>query len=144
MSLRRRSAVVVASTAVGLAAAGGVAYAVDDDTPDEDELTRPGTVTVDEEALPDDDVAEQEALAALATVDRSAAEAAGIESLGGGELVETELEEEDGFVVWEITVRATDGSLHEVTVDAGDGGVLGSEPEDGDDEGDEGDDLDDD
>ncbi len=67
MSPRRRSAVIVASTAVGLAAAGGVAYAVDDDTPGEDELTRAGTVTVDEEALPDDDVAEQVALAALAT-----------------------------------------------------------------------------
>ncbi len=102
-------------------------------------------MTVDESALPDDDVAEHAALAALASVGRSTAEATGIRSLGGGELVESELEEEDGSVVWEITVRATDGSLHEVTVDAGDGSVLGSEPEDDEDDlDDERDDLDDD
>ncbi|CCG05739.1 PepSY domain-containing protein [Blastococcus saxobsidens] len=131
MRITKRAAVITASTAVVLAAAGGVAVATGGGDEGE-ELSRPGTVTVDEADLPEDDAAEQEALAELATVDEADAADAAVGSLGGGEVVGAELEDEDGYVVWEVEVRAADGSLHEVTVDAGDAGVLGSELEDDD------------
>ncbi|GAB3350554.1 PepSY domain-containing protein [Modestobacter lapidis] len=130
MGLRKRVVVVTAATAVGLAAAGGIAVAADGNGGDE--LGRPGTVPVDESTLPEDDAAEQTALADLAAVDEAAAGTAAVESVGGGDVAGSELEEEDGFVVWEVTVRATDGSVHEVTVDAGDAGVLSTEREDDD------------
>lgn len=141
MRIAKRAAVITAGTAVVLGAAGGVALATAGGE-EGDELSRPGTIAVDEAGLPEDDAAEQEALAELATVAEADAADAAVESLGGGEVVGAELEDEGGFVVWEVEVRAADGSLHEVTVDAGDAGVLGTEAED--DEDDEADDEDDD
>ncbi|MGY1638406.1 PepSY domain-containing protein [Geodermatophilus sp. SYSU D00742] len=139
MHIRKRVAVVTAGAAAVLAAAGGVAVATGGDG-ERDDLTRPGTVRVDESALPEDDAAEQRALAELTSVDEAAATAAAVGSLGGGQAVEAELEDEDGFVVWEVEVRRADGTLHEVTVDAGDASVLGTEAEDDEGEDDEGED----
>ncbi|MCZ2858890.1 PepSY domain-containing protein [Blastococcus sp. VKM Ac-2987] len=133
MRIGKRTAVITASTAVVLAAAGGVAVATVGGE-DGDDLTRPGTVAVDGATLPEDDVAEREALAELATVAEDDAAEAAVESLGGGEVLGAELEDEDGYVVWEIEVRADDGTVHEVTVDAGDAAVLGTEVEDDDDD----------
>lgn len=146
MRFRTRTVAIVGTTAVGLVAAGGVAVATGAVDPGGDDLLRPGTVTVDESALPDDDVAEQAALAELSSVEDAAARAAAVEELGGGEIVESELEDEDGFVVWEVAVRAEDGVVHEVTVDAGDAGILGTEidDDDTDDDDDDRDDADDD
>lgn len=94
---------------------------------------------MDESTLPEDDAAERAALAELASVEEAAAGAAAVEAVGGGEVAGSELEDEDGFVVWEVAVRAGDGSLHEVTVDAGDASVLGTErDEDDEDDGDDG------
>ncbi|GAA4746346.1 hypothetical protein GCM10023328_30660 [Modestobacter marinus] len=131
MRLRKRATVITAATALALAAAGGVALAT---TGGDDELGLPGTIPVEESALPEDDAAEQEALAELASVDEDAAGVAAVEAVGSGEVAGSELEEEDGFVVWEVAVRADDGSVHEVTVDAGDASVLGTERDDDDDE----------
>ncbi|MGY2001433.1 PepSY domain-containing protein [Blastococcus sp. SYSU DS1024] len=129
MRITKRAAVVTAGTAVVLAAAGGVAVATAGGG-DGDDLARPGTVAVDESALPEDDADEREALAGLVTVAEDDAADAAVDSLGGGEVIGAELEDEDGYVVWEVEVRADDGSLHEVTVDAGDAAVLGSEVDD--------------
>ncbi|MGY1823407.1 hypothetical protein [Geodermatophilus sp. SYSU D00079] len=128
MHIRKRAAVVTVGAAALLAAAGGVAVATGDGEPDD--LTRAGTVAVDESALPEDDAAEQRALAELASVDEATATAAAVRALGGGEAVAAELEEEDGFVVWEVDVRGAAGAWSEVTVDAGDAGVLATETED--------------
>lgn len=132
MRIAKRTAVITASTAVVLAAAGGVAVATAGGEGG-DELTRPGTVAVDESGLPEGDAAEREALAELATVAEEDAAEAAVESLGGGDVLGAELEDEDGYVVWEIEVRADDGTVHEVTVDAGDAGVLATEVEEDDD-----------
>ncbi|WP_324277223.1 PepSY domain-containing protein [Blastococcus brunescens] len=129
MRSRKRATVITAATALGLAAAGGVALATGGSGDD-----LPGTITVQESALPEDDAAEQAALAELASVDEAAAGAAAVEAVGGGEAAWSELEDEDGFVVWEVAVRADDGSIHEVTVDAGDASVLGTERDDDEDE----------
>ncbi|MFP5372974.1 MAG: PepSY domain-containing protein, partial [Actinomycetes bacterium] len=74
--------------------------------------------------------AEEAALTEAATVDEAAARRAAVESAGGGEAVSAELEEEAGYVVWDVTVRTSDGSMQDVTVDAGDATVLGSQPDD--------------
>lgn len=129
MRLGNRTAAVAGAAVIGVAALGGVAVATGN-TPLSDDLSQPGSITVDESSLPEDDAAERDALAALATVNEAAAGAAATDSLGGGEVVSAELEDEDGFVVWEVEVRAADGTVQEVTVDAGDARILGTERED--------------
>jgi uncharacterized membrane protein YkoI len=42
---------------------------------------------------------------------------------------DAELGNENGFVVWEVEVQASDGTLQEVKVDAGNGQVLAQEAE---------------
>jgi hypothetical protein len=61
-------------------------------------------------------------------VDRAAAEEAAL-GVVPGEVKETELESEGGSTVYEVEVVGKDGKLREVTVDAGDGQVLGQEME---------------
>lgn len=130
MRTRTRVATAAGVTVAGLAAATGVAVATGAIAgDDENELRHPGTITVDESTLPEKDAAEHEALAEVATVDEADAARAAVGAVGDGEVTESELEAEDGYVVWEVTVRAADGSLQEVTVDAGDTTVLGTEAE---------------
>ena len=105
----------------------------DDSFDDGDDLRGVGTVRVDEQTERQTRAAEQEALGALATMDEAQAGAAAIQSLGGGEVVRAELADEDGSVVWEVLVRAADGTWREVTVDAGDASVLGVDLENEDD-----------
>ena len=64
----------------------------------------------------------------LARIDRAAAEKAALGAVPG-EVKETELENENGFVVYEVEVAGKDGELHEVVVDAGNGKVLAQEVE---------------
>ena len=47
-----------------------------------------------------------------------------------GTAVEAELEDEDGYLVYEVEIRNSKGMLSEVTVDAGNGKVLAIEDED--------------
>ncbi len=61
-------------------------------------------------------------------VDRAAAEEAALGAVPG-EVKETELEREGGAAVYEVEVAGKDGKLHEVTVSASDGRVLGQETE---------------
>jgi hypothetical protein len=41
-----------------------------------------------------------------------------------GKIIETELEEEDGFLFWEVKVLGNDGTKREVYIDAGNGEVV--------------------
>ena len=119
---------LVMGAAIALAAAGGAALSSDSVALDERQRRSGGDAPVHGEALPDDDAGEQAALEELATVERARAEAAALESAGSGTVVESELEEEDGLVVWEVDLRLADGSGREVEIDAGDGRVLESDP----------------
>ncbi len=60
-------------------------------------------------------------------IDR-AAEKAALNAVPG-EVKETELEREGGSAVYEVEVASEDGKLHEVTVDASNGRILGQEME---------------
>jgi uncharacterized membrane protein YkoI len=70
-------------------------------------------------------------------VDEAAAKEAALSAVPG-EVKEIELEREGGATIYEVEVAGKDGKLHEVTVSANDGQVLGQETE-----GDEGPEADD-
>jgi uncharacterized membrane protein YkoI len=72
--------------------------------------------------------AEQKALLRLATVDAGAARTAAL-STARGSVTETELENEDGNVVWKVEIRNAAGLETKVYVDAGNAKVLASETE---------------
>lgn len=100
----------------------------DETGPDEQEPSYAGTATiaVDESTLPEDEAAEAAALASLATVTQADAEAAALAAVSG-EVVQAELDNENGFVVWSIEVRGAAGTIHDVKIDAGNAAVLGTE-----------------
>ncbi len=52
-----------------------------------------------------------------------------VSKLQPGKIVKAELEEENGFLVWEIEVITEAGSIAELLLDAGDGSVLRRTPE---------------
>lgn len=88
--------------------------------------TGKATIPVDESTLPQDEAAEAAALASLATVSQSNAESAALAAVSGT-VVKSELGNENGFVVWSIEIRDGAGTTHDVTIDAGNGQVLGTQ-----------------
>jgi uncharacterized membrane protein YkoI len=122
--LRGRRGIVVMLAAAGVIALVGVtaAFAAGGDD-DGDENIR-GSVAVPEGIDPEDEAALQD----LAQIDQSAAENAALEAVPGT-VEETELEAENGFVIYEVEVESEDGETREVMVDAGNGRVLGQETE---------------
>ena len=96
--------------------------------PDAQDPNYAGTASmpVDEATLPQDEAAEADALAALATVSQADAESAALGAVNG-EIVQAELDNENGFVVWSIEVRDGAGTVHDVKIDAGNGQVLGTQ-----------------
>ncbi len=84
------------------------------------------TIAVDESTMPADEAAEATALAGLATLSQTDAEAAALATVSG-EIVQAELDNENGFAVWSIEVRDGAGMVHDVKIDAGNGQVLGTQ-----------------
>ena len=72
--------------------------------------------------------AEQRTLLSLATVDAVAARTAALSAVGGS-VTETDLENEDGNVVWKVEIRDHAGLETTVYVDAGNAKVLLEEAE---------------
>ena len=86
------------------------------------------TIAVDESTMPEDEAAEAAALAGLATViSQDEAEKAALAAVRGGDIMQAELDNENGFVVWSIEVRDAAGTVHDVKIDAGNAAVLGTE-----------------
>jgi uncharacterized membrane protein YkoI len=83
----------------------------------------------------ENEAAESKQLEGLAKIDQAAAEKAALAAVPGT-VKAVELGNENGFVVWEVEVQGSDGTLKEVKVDAGNGQVLAQGAED--DEGSEG------
>ena len=114
-----------ASDAEGSEPEGAEADEAGTDEQDPD-YTGTATIAVDEATLPEDEAAEAEALAALATVGQADAESAALATVSG-EVLEAELDDENGFVIWSIEVRDGAGTVHDVAIDAGNGQVLGTQ-----------------
>lgn len=85
-----------------------------------------GTETDDGEA---GEAQEAKALEPLATTTAQEAAAAAIAAVPGTAGA-VELEDENGYVVYNVEVTGTDGTIVEVMVDAGNGSVLGQEADD--------------
>ncbi len=81
-------------------------------------------------------------LLARATITLDAARATALERVSGA-IVEAELEEERGVLLYSFEVRQANGAVSEVEIDAGSGAVLSVEEEDEADEGRADDDSDD-
>lgn len=62
-------------------------------------------------------------------IDRRQAESAALGRFGDARVLHAEIEEEDGYYLWEVLVQRADGSYIEVFVDAGDGQVVGIDHE---------------
>jgi uncharacterized membrane protein YkoI len=77
----------------------------------------------------DNEAGESRQLEGLAKIDQAAAEKAALDAVPGT-VRDAELGNENGFVVWEVEVQASDGTLQEVKVDAGNGQILAQEAED--------------
>lgn len=72
------------------------------------------------------DKAESDALAKLASVSEQEAARAATD-LVPGTIRSIHLDDEDGYVVWEVEITQTDGTEVEVRVDAGDARILAQE-----------------
>ncbi len=89
------------------------------------------TETNDANESPGNDAAEARKLQGLASIDQAAAEKTALDAVPG-EIKQTELDNENGSVVYSVEVMGKDGKLQEVTVDAGNGQVLSQGAEDND------------
>lgn len=47
-----------------------------------------------------------------------------------GQVTKVEIEDEEGYVIYEVELAGDDGAYYEMKVDAGNGSILGSETED--------------
>lgn len=83
-----------------------------------------GSITVPETAGEQSDAQESGQLAALAKIDAKTAEAAALTSVPGSSIVSSGLGDENGSLVYEVTVKDGAGTLSEVKVDAGNATVL--------------------
>lgn len=89
-----------------------------------------GKETTQSEAAEDKaEAAEEQQLQSLAKIDQRAAEQAALQAVPG-QVAESELGNENGFVVYEVEIKGDDGQTHEVKVDAGNGNVLAQEIDD--------------
>jgi uncharacterized membrane protein YkoI len=112
--MRRRILTAIVALAAAGALAGGVAYAVgrsDDDSPAESRSELAFTKAHQDEA----------------TVSQDEAEAAALEAQPGM-VLESELEAGGNGLIWEVEIDDGTG-IHEVTVDAQTGEILGGETE---------------
>jgi len=142
-SVNRKKLVIGAAVAATLALGGGAAFAAQQAAEDEAPIEG-GSVTAPagsgeeneaaggEAAEEKDEAGQARELQPLTRIDRAVAEEAALGAVPG-EAVEVELENEGGYVVYEVEVAGDDGRLHEVVVDAGNGEILGQEIEEGED-----------
>jgi uncharacterized membrane protein YkoI len=83
----------------------------------------------DGQETPDGGGQEQAALQSLATVSQQQAEQAALAAVPGT-VAETDLDAENGFVVYSVEINGPDGTVTEVVVDAGSGQVLAQQAQD--------------
>lgn len=81
-----------------------------------------------------DEQAEQAKLAGQATVSREQAQAVALQNVPG-EVIKSELEDEDGAILWNFEIRKSDGKVTEAKVDAKTGQFVKAENDDEDEKG---------
>lgn len=81
-----------------------------------------------------DEQAEQAKLAGQATFSKEQAQAVALQNVSG-EVIKSELEDEDGAVLWNFEIRKSDGKVTEAKVDAKTGKFVKAENDDDDEKG---------
>lgn len=118
---------ITALTLGGVVAAGAAMAASASPAKLTDEVTS-ASIRVKEGTAED-----QASLLKLARITQSQATAAALATLPG-QAVKAQLDDEDGFLVWQVDVKQG-AKTTEVAIDAGNGKVLAAEPEEDDDRG---------
>lgn len=126
------------ASGIAVARSSGGPPAVEAEEGDDDrDPSYTSSITAPEDPKGQSEADEAAALASLATITEAQAGDIALVAVPG-EVTEIELDHENGGVVWSVEVTATDGSAHEVVVDAGNGDVLAQEADDDVDDEDEG------
>ena len=133
---RKRLIIGAAVTALALGG-GGAALAAQQTQEEEQDIKGAVVAPTGSSEAEAAETEEPGGLAELTRIDQTAAEEAALGAVPGA-VREVELENENGFVVYEVELAGQDGALNEVVVDAGNGEILGLEVEE--EEGLEGDD----
>ncbi len=138
----KKKLIISAAAAAAVLALGGGGAAIAAQQAQEENI-KGGTITAPagsggeneaagNEAAEENESAQAGQLQGLAKIDGAAAEEAAL-GVVHGQAKDIELENEGGFIVYEVEVAGNDGKLHEVVVDAGNGKVLAQETEQGED-----------
>lgn len=122
-------ALIAGAAVTGLAAANASTGSGTASQGEHREVKIKGSISLPESAHEQGDAAEAAHLTKLATVDQKTANAAARATIPGGSVVDTNLGEEDGSVVYDVSVKDPSGATSEVIVDAGNAKVLASETE---------------
>lgn len=116
---------IVAATTAAAAAPGAAPSSSPAET-DSNDSQLVGSISAPAEGATEDSAAEAAALSSLASTTPAQAAAAAIAAVPGTAAT-AQLENADGYVVYQVTVTAADGTVTDVKVDAGNGSVLAQE-----------------
>jgi uncharacterized membrane protein YkoI len=107
---------IAVAAAMGLLVGVGAAYAANGSPGDEaGDASYKGSIAAPDPNDPSPHV--------LAKIDQAGAEKAALEAVPGT-VLETKLEADDGYMVYDVEVAGDDGRAHDVNVDAGTGEIL--------------------
>ena len=118
---------IAAVAAMALLVVAGVAYANGGGSGDEGDGSYKGSIAAPEPGGP--------SLQELAKIDRATAEQDALDAVPGT-VEETDLEVENGSVVYGVEIAGNDGKTHDVKVDAGNGKILSQQVDGADEPGD--------
>jgi uncharacterized membrane protein YkoI len=125
--LRGPHGTLIVLAIVGVVILGGVAtaFAAGGERDEDNEASQAlkGSVAAPKENGSDDEAAQAQELQKLAKIDQSTAEKSALQAVPGT-VNSAKLDNEKGFVVYEVEVAGNDGQTHQVKVDAGNGEVL--------------------
>ncbi|MEU7002170.1 PepSY domain-containing protein [Nonomuraea sp. NPDC046570] len=106
----RKPMIIAGLTTVAVLAVGGAAFA--------NQTPSPSSTTTS---------FQDQGTTAVPAISREQAEKTALAKVPGGKVTSSELETDDGLQAWEVDIAATDGTEHEISVDAAKGTVLADE-----------------
>lgn len=113
----RKPMIIAGLTTVAVLAVGGAALA--------NQTPSPSSTTTS---------FQDQSTTAVPAISREQAEKTALATVPGGKVTSSELETDDGLQAWEVDIAATDGTEHEISVDAAKGTILTDELDKADDD----------
>lgn len=90
-----------------------------------------GSITVPQTSADGTEAQQSAALAGMAKITAEQASAAALAKFPGATIQKTELEDENGSLVWDVSLTDAKGAKQDVKVDAGNGAILSVQADDG-------------